>query len=460
MQDISEKIEYFTSIMLKQQSLDIVGSNITKARMAPASVSTVALSDRSVTASKMASLSVDTPNLIDGSVTMLKLADASVGVGNLVDGSVTAAKLADASVGTTSIMNASVTASKLADASVGTPSLIYGAVTASKLAVNSVGSTSLIFGCVTASKMAVRSVQTANIVDGSVTASKLQVGITTSNLVNLGTVVTNGLMVNNDVVFAGGFSNIAGITYAAKITSALLSNCDLSECMIPEVWKKDIQRICALPSFITFSSCNMGIGTDTPAYTLDVKGDIHASGNLVTKGFKMFRPVAPGALENTGCGTGSGVWTASDAHAAATYLLSSNVGIGTSEPEFPLDVVGTARFGNVICTGDISAVNITWLSNAATWASNQASRTFKISGTTGDGGGAYPSQFPVGVSYSDVVHASGMIDAGNGRRVPVGPNLDEHASSQLRLQSDAVYLDIPSSSTALVLRPYTLILMV
>lgn len=134
-------------------------------------------------------------------------------------------------------------------------------------------------------------------------------------------------------------------------------------------------------------SSNVGVGTSNPEFPLDVIGtarfdDIIITGNLVTRGVKMYRN-APGPT-SSGAGGGWGaeggafgcVQTSWSTHSnvAATFLLSSNVGVGTSNPEFPLDVIGTARFDDIIISGGLVSdgvvVDLAWMSNTASWASN------------------------------------------------------------------------------------------
>lgn len=182
-------------------------------------------------------------------------------------------------------------------------------------------------------------------------------------------------------LFCRGFSNVQGVTYVSTISGTALSNCSLDACSIPATWMSNIVRQCVLPPFLTVSSNCLGVGVSNPKYTLDIQGDIRATGNLVTKGVKMYRSApAPDystwATDHGLLHAGSSPWKQLS-NTAATYVTSSNVGVGTSSPAFPLDVVGTARFDDIVINGGITShgmdIDLAWMSNAAGWASNAGS---------------------------------------------------------------------------------------
>lgn len=83
----------------------------------------------------------------------------------------------------------------------------------------------------------------------------------------------------------------------------------------------------------------VGIGKSIPAYNLDVLGDINFTGNLLWNGEVFTVPT----------GGGSSVWWSASNR---VFLMSSNVGIGVSNPKLPLDVNGDIR-----TTSNVYAMN-------------------------------------------------------------------------------------------------------
>jgi hypothetical protein len=76
---------------------------------------------------------------------------------------------------------------------------------------------------------------------------------------------------------------------------------------------------------------NVGIGTASPGYELDVVGDINFSGNLYQGGSLFAYP-----------------WTESSGN---VYRSSGNVGIGLTNPTYKLDVNGAARVSGALSKG-------------------------------------------------------------------------------------------------------------
>jgi hypothetical protein len=87
---------------------------------------------------------------------------------------------------------------------------------------------------------------------------------------------------------------------------------------------------------------SLGIGTDSTSYNLEVVGDINFTGTLYQNG-----------TEFVSGGGGGGVWTSNEDN--TIYYLSSNVGIGITNPTQTLEVSGNIKSTNYI--SDIDTTN-------------------------------------------------------------------------------------------------------
>ena len=108
----------------------------------------------------------------------------------------------------------------------------------------------------------------------------------------------------------------------------------------------------------TYATSNVGIGTSTPGYKLDVTGDINFTGALTQNG-------------TTYGGSGSSPWVISGNDISYS---TGDVGIGTTSPGYKLDVTGDINFtgdirkGGVVQTFGGSDVSYSTVENAvSTW---------------------------------------------------------------------------------------------
>lgn len=133
-----------------------------------------------------------------------------------------------------------------------------------------------------------------------------------------------------------------------------------------------------MTSNVSYFTNNLGIGKTTPAYNLDVAGDINFTGTLRQNGTAY---AAPGG-EST-------QWTSSGAN---VYITGSNVGIKTTSPLCAIDVNGAAniwsgtRFAvanNYMALGSLTIGDCTKdFGGANGWAANTAGLMLECSNNT------------------------------------------------------------------------------
>jgi len=116
--------------------------------------------------------------------------------------------------------------------------------------------------------------------------------------------------------------------------------------------------------FVDTTTSNVGIGTTTPAYTLDVEGDINFTGNFYQGGSEFVSSLWTDGPES--------LYYRSNIEAGTANLFvdttTGRVGIGTTTPSYALDVVGNVSANYFI--GDGSALSAIQSSNVTDFASN------------------------------------------------------------------------------------------
>lgn len=171
--------------------------------------------------------------------------------------------------------------------------------------------------------------------------------------------VKGGLTVDG-LVLGTGFSNVNGVTYVTTLAGATLANCRVPFSCITDV-------PAGLDSGTSVAAKSLGIGTNTPICALDVVGDMHATGAVYATSFVIVGGPGQSPGSTLGCQqayTNSPTWRALGSNTYILCTATSNIGIGLSNPSFPLDVSVVTNFSNNVYLPGLSNVGgVTYMSN-------------------------------------------------------------------------------------------------
>lgn len=197
----------------------------------------------------------------------------------------------------------------------------------------------------------------------------------------------------------------------------------------------------------TMNSTGLGIGTTTPAYKLDVVGDINYTGILRQNGVAYI----------------GSQWSNSGAN---VFITGSNVGIGTTAPAFNLDVTGTIRSTGALTAASFSGACISdsvTTTSSTVAASLTAVKNAYDTAVAASSGGQFTTSAPASYTASAALYRGGQVYMGMvyGRRTvgntSLTANTDTNASVVVANEAggggNTAFLDFFTYSSSLSVNP-------
>jgi hypothetical protein len=250
-------------------------------------------------ASEFASVSLELEGLLEGS----QIKDGTVSTTKITDGAVIASKIATNAVDGTKIATNAVDGTKIADGAVTNTKIATNAVDGTKIADGVVINSKIGADAVDGTKIADDSIDSEHYVDGSIDNAHIADGVITSGKISTTDSVFNiqsdgrvGIGTTNpgdilDLTAASNptiFFNESTNSYQARIGipsatgQIFISNASVGALAMRN--DSGIQLGTDIPVLTINSSTYVGIGNASPAYALDVVGDINASGEVRNSG--------------------------------------------------------------------------------------------------------------------------------------------------------------------------------
>jgi hypothetical protein len=146
----------------------------------------------------------------------------------------------------------------------------------------------------------------------------------------------------DSIVFPSGYSKPSKAVFETKLQEVL----DEEDDTLPKTALLGDLEVGTANLFVDVSTSNVGIATKTPAYTLDVAGDINLSGDFYQGGSPFVSSLWTDGTDSLYYRSNVEVGTAN----LFVDTVTGNVGVGTNSPGFSLDVHGTANVGALSAT--------------------------------------------------------------------------------------------------------------
>ena len=360
-------------------------------------ITSVHIAENNITATQIAINAVTALQMADGTITSAKIADGTIVTADIADGQITTAKLVDGSV----------TQAKIGSGAVVAGSIASGTITSTQMAGNSVSTANVQDNAINLDKMA--GITRGSIIYGNAAGNPAYLAAGTNGHVLTSDGTDISWTADTDLFLASAGGTVTGVTTFTGGDGVVLQTSSDTFLQLKTTGSGsnyiEFKDSGGAAGYIKYnhstnllsiktngtdnrlaidSSGKVGIGTATPQHKLDTVGTVRHTSNIVSntvykafsigsnrtindygglnKDYWAIQLATPGAStdgQSSGHAYGalkfSGV-SSSDTTLDDVLVLNYNgkVGIGTSNPQFDLDVTGLIRAtADVYLQGDV-----------------------------------------------------------------------------------------------------------